>query len=297
MLGLYAYWNGSIIPIEDVKISPLDRGYQFGDGVYEVIRFYAGQLFETGRHLKRLQRSLNELFIPAPINMDELEKTMHELIQQENLAQSDGMIYLQITRGAYPRSHSFPKGPAAPNMIMYAQTYPRPDIIEAGAKVTLHPDLRWHRVDIKTLNLLGNVLAKQKAEEKGYHEAILHRADVVTEASTANVFIVRKGVIWTHPANEAILNGITRLVVIDLIHSLGIPFVERPFTVDALLTADEVFLTSTTLEVTPVTMIDDLILGEGIPGPLSRKLQEAFTRHIQAHSTSETRRASEETHI
>lgn len=286
---MYVYWNGAVRSLEDVKVSPLDRGYQFGDGVYEVIRFYHGTLFETKRHILRLERSLKALSIPIPtpllhndqLKIDRLEQIMYDLIERENLTQLDGIVYLQITRGTYPRSHGFPKAPLEPNMLMYVQAYPRPELIQLGAKVILHPDLRWSRVDIKTVNLLGNVLAKQNAEAKGYHEAILHRADIVTEATAANVFIVRKGVVWTHPANEFILNGVTRSIVIDFIRQLAIPFVERPFNIDALLTADEVFLTSTTLEVTPVVMVDERTLDIKHKDAVTQRLQKAFEAHMK----------------
>lgn len=287
-MSVHVFWNGDIHGLEDVKVSPLDRGYQFGDGVYEVIRFYHGTLFETKRHILRLERSLKALSIPKPsyllhgdtLNIDHLETIMKDLIQREHLTQHDGIVYLQITRGTYPRSHSFPKETIEPNMLMYVEVYPRPELIRRGAKVMLHPDLRWSRVDIKTVNLLGNVLAKQKAEEKGYHEAILHRSDIVTEGTAANVFIVRGGVVWTHPANTCILNGVTRNVVIDLIRQQDIPFVERPFNIDALLTADEVFLTSTTLEVTPVVQVDERTFDRAHENTITRRLQKAFEQYI-----------------
>lgn len=293
-MSVYVYWNGTVLGLEDVNISPLDRGYQFGDGVYEVIRFYHGTLFETKRHMLRLERSLNALSIPIPtfllqddrLKIDHLEQIMYDLIERENLTQQDGIVYLQITRGTYPRSHGFPKEATQPNMLMYVQAYPRPELIQRGAKVMLHPDLRWSRVDIKTVNLLGNVLAKQKAEEKGYHEAILHRSDIITEATAANVFIVRNGIVWTHPANEFILNGVTRSVVIDLIHQLAIPFVERPFNIDALLTADEVFLTSTTLEVTPVVMVDERTWDISRLDALTPRLQKAFEAYMADKTVS-----------
>ncbi|CCQ94439.1 D-alanine aminotransferase [[Clostridium] ultunense Esp] len=274
----YMLWNGRIVPKGEVRVDPEDRGYQFGDGVYEVIRVYHGNLFAEAEHFTRLERSLKELRIPFPYSLEKLSRQVNELVRLEKL--EEGIIYLQVTRGTAPRAHAFPQEAEA-NVIAYASPYPRPvDTIVNGGSAILAEDIRWLRCDIKSINLLGNVLAKQAAKEAGALEAILHRGKTVTEGSSSNLFMVKEGKLFTHPLNSLILNGITRQVVVKLAHQLKIPLVEETFTIDQLFAADELFITSTTNEITPILTVDGKKIGHGVPGVISRQLQEAFERRI-----------------
>ena len=267
-------YGTEILDETDVRISPRDRGYQFGDGVYEVVRIYRGQMYAMDMHLNRLRDSLGELRIPVPEGVDKLEALAERLARDQGI--DEGILYVQITRGVAKRTHAFPLE-AQPVLVGYVEAVPRPlEEFEKGITAILVPDVRWHRVDIKSLNLLGNVLAKQAAVERKAGEAIFVRGDVVTEGSSTNVFLVRDGVLVTHPAGHHILNGITRQIVIHLAKELGIPVQEEAFTPEALFAADELFLTSTIHEVTPIVQVDGREIADGRPGPVTRRLQEAF---------------------
>lgn len=268
-----------LVEQEHAWISPEDRGYYFGDGVYEVFRIYGGRLFEKSAHIKRLARSLNEVRIPLPYPMERIGNLLDELLAADPV--QVGTLYIQITRGAAPRAHGFPPAGTAPSLMAYVKESARPvGQFEQGIKAATVPDIRWLRCDIKTLNLLPNVLARQEAAERGADEAVLHRNGTVTEGSSSNVMIVKDEKIRTHPANHFILNGVTRTVVLELADRLGIEVVQEPFGLEALKTADEVFLTSTSLEVTPVVEIDGEPAAGGKPGPITRSLQEAFAKQI-----------------
>ncbi|MFT8316979.1 MAG: D-amino-acid transaminase [Sporolactobacillus sp.] len=255
-----------------------DRGYQFGDGIYEAIRVYNGRLFLLDGHMTRLVRSARELQIILPYSIEHLTENLKKLIELNHIG--DGLIYFQITRGAAPRQHHFPEGiPAV--LTGSVHQMPRDPDRARGFAVSLAEDIRWLRCDIKTLNLLGNVLAKQKAHEAGTEEAVLHRGEIVTEGSSCNIFIVKDGSLVTHAANHLILNGITRLFVLDLANKLAIPVVERDFTVAELLDADEVFITSTGKEIGPVVQIDRQLIGSGEAGPITRQLIQAFSAEVE----------------
>jgi len=263
-----------ILDEADVRISPWDRGYQFGDGVYEVVRMYRSRLYAMDMHLARLRYSLGELRIPVPESVHRLETLAEKLAHDQGV--DEGILYVQITRGAARRTHAFPPV-TEPVLVGYVEPVRRPvEEFERGIEVVLVPDIRWHRVDIKSLNLLGNVLAKQAAMEQGVGESIFVRQDVVTEGSSTNIFLVQGGVLFTHPTGHHILNGITRQIVIRLAKELGIPVQEEAFTPEALFTADELFLTSTIHEVTPVVQVDGRDIADRCPGPITRRLQEAF---------------------
>jgi D-alanine transaminase len=271
--------NNKIVDRRDVHINIEDRGYQFGDGVYEVIRIYNGKFFALDEHLIRLERSLRELRINYPLEKDLLIANMEQLVQAEEIR--DGILYLQITRGSSPRIHHFPTD-LSPNMVAYVSSYPRPlTTIQNGAKAIFVEDIRWLRCDIKSINLLGNVLAKQAAKESGALEAIQHRGEIVTEGSSTNVFIVKEKTLFTHPANHLILNGITRNVVINLARKNQIPVIEQEFTKEDLLAAEEVFITSTTAEITPIIQVSDHLIGHGSPGPVTKQLQSHFELEIE----------------
>lgn len=272
-------YQDRIVSPEEVSIHFEDRGYQFGDGVYEVFRVYGGRIFEKQAHLERLKRSAQEIRMELPVELGRMEQLLEELLERENVR--EGTIYLQVTRGASPRSHPIPKE-TQPVLTAYAKSVPRPTAAtEKGVKAITTPDIRWLRCDIKSLNLLGSVLCKQEAVDRGVFEAILHRDGIVTEGSSTNVMMIEKGVLVTHPANNLILNGVTRLVVLDLARELGIPIKEETFTLERLFAADEVFFTGTTTEIAPVLQVDDQTVSAGTPGPLTRKLQEALEKRIQ----------------
>lgn len=273
------YWfGGRFVNKEDVRISPDDRGLSFGDGVYEVFRVYGGRMYEAGLHFERLARTAAGLRIELPASPEALERTLRELIERNGL--TEGTVYLQITRGAAPRSHPFPQG-AEPVSMAYCTEVARPlAAMESGIAAVTVPDIRWLRCDYKTLNLLPNVLAKQQALDAGAQDAILHRDGVVTECSASNIMLVKDGTVVTHPADNFILHGVTRAVVLRLARAAEIAVEERPFTVRELLDADEAFITGTTVEVTPVVRVDGRPIGSGAAGPVARRLQRDFAATI-----------------
>ncbi|WP_135547959.1 D-amino-acid transaminase [Paenibacillus cymbidii] len=268
--------NDRFVPNEEARVSPEDRGYYFGDGVYEVFRIYGGRMFEPEAHWTRLARSAQETRIALPRPIERLREELEQLAGMEQI--DTGTAYIQITRGAAPRSHPFPAG-VRPVVYAYCTTLERPlASIRDGISALTAPDIRWLRCDLKTLNLLPNVLAKQAALDRGADDCIFHRDGVVTECVAANLLMVKDGTLHTHPANRLILGGVTREVTLRLAKSLGIPAVEEPFRVDALMRADEVFLSGTVMEITPIVRIDGRSIGDGKPGRLTRELQRAFGR-------------------
>lgn len=268
------------VPKEHAHISPDDRGYYFGDGIYEVFRVYNGKLFEAGAHFDRLRRSADGIRIELPMTVAEMNAKLETLIEINRLR--EGTVYMQITRGAAPRSHPFPNN-AKPVLMAYCNETKRPlETIRQGISAVTSDDIRWLRCDLKTLNLLGNVLAKQHALDQGAGEVILHRGGVVTECSASNFFMVKDGKLHTHPANHLILHGVTRGVVIKLADRLHIPVVEHPFNLEQLNQADECFITGTTVEITPVAQIDGRTVGSGKPGPVTEQLQKAFEQLINS---------------
>lgn len=277
---MMVYLNGQFLPKSEARISPDDRGFLFADGAYEVVRFYQGRFFEASAHWQRFDRSLNELRIAKPIDLD-YARLARELLTRNGMAGKDGYVYLQITRGAAPRNHSFPSDMTA-TVYGYVTELPRNVAkIKAGARAIFHPDLRWARCDIKSVSLLANVMAAQMAREQGAEEAVLLRDGWVTEASRSNVAIVKDGCVQTHPLSERILNGITRQLTVRLCADLSIPLREEPFTQNQLLTADEVFLMGTTVEVMPVVEVDGKTIGEGQSGLVTQRLQAAFDQAVQ----------------
>ncbi len=272
------FYQDRFVAKEEVHLSPDDRGYYFGDGVYEVFRIYGGSIFEKEAHLRRLERSAREVRIDLPYSIQEIDDIIRKLILTEGTV--DGTLYLQITRGAAPRAHPFPAD-AKPILLAYCTEVSRPiSTITSGIRVITYEDIRWLRCDIKTLNLLPNVLAKQTALDRGAAEVILHRGDLVTECSASNLMMVKDGVLYTHPANHLILHGVTRAVVLRLAKAAGIAVEETPFTTQALGEADEVFITGTTVEITPVIEIDGKPVASGQPGRITRRLQTSFDKAI-----------------
>jgi D-alanine transaminase len=274
---MYLYQD-QFLPKEQVHISPEDRGYYFGDGIYEVFRVYNGKLYEAEGHWERLERTANEVRIPLPYTRSELHGKIEQLIERNQL--QEGTVYLQITRGSAPRVHPFPEA-AAPVLMAYTTEVKRPlSTMQSGIRAVTMDDIRWLRCDLKTLNLLANVMAKQHALDHGANDVILHRNGTVTECSASNVMLVKNGALYTHPANNLILHGITRAVTLRLAAELGIPVREQAFTVDELYHADEAFITGTTVEITPVIAVDNKQIADGQLGPITKRLQQAFEQTI-----------------
>ncbi len=278
-----AYVNGRYVPHREAFVHIDDRGYQFADGVYEVIAVERGRLVDEGLHLRRLERSLAELKIAEAMPEAALKAVMREVLRRNRVR--DGIIYIQMTRGVAPRDHAFPKDPRT-QVVMTARRAkpPNPKIAAEGAQVITVPDLRWARCDIKSIALLPNILGKQQAREAGAFEAWqVDRDGNVTEGTSTNAWIVTKsGEVVTRAATHAILNGVTRLGVIRVIEQAGLKLVERPFSVAEAKQAREAFVTSTTAYVTPVVRIDDSVVGDGKPGPLTRELETFYRRYVDA---------------
>ncbi len=278
-----AYVNGRYLPHRGASVHIEDRGFQFADGVYEVIGVKGGRLVDERPHLDRLSRSLAALFIRPPMGERALTHVMRETVRRNRVV--SGILYLQITRGVAPRNHTFPED-VAPSLVMTARAAagPEPSLAEKGCAVITVPDLRWKRCDIKTVSLVANVLAKQLAKEADAFEALqVDEEGLITEASAANVWIVSQdGVLVTRQADHAILDGVTRRAVIALAARSELDFEERPFSVDEAKMAAEAFLTGTTAFVTPITRIDDTSIGTGVPGPFSLRLLADYTAYVAA---------------
>ena len=268
------YFNGEMVESGAKVVSLDDRGYCFGDGVYEVVRVYNGRPFAFSYHQDRLYRSMREMDIPVRMPPDELQELHEIMIEQSEI--TDGYIYLQITRGVTPRHHAFERSKLEPQMYMFIKPITTDlGALQEGVKAITLPDERWARVDIKTLNLIPNILAQTKAEKKGAYTAILVRDGIVTEGATSNVFVMKDGVCYTHPANHHILKGITRqLVVTRVAPTAGITIIEREFDEDFLKDADEIFFTDTIGGIIPITTLNREPVGDGKPGKAAKVLAE-----------------------
>lgn len=285
------YLNGVYLDRAQAAVSVEDRGFLFGDGVYEVTRSRDGRLFEWERHLRRLARGLEGLSITLPAGLAAaLLEASQRLLRDNSLEQGDAIVYLQITRGAAPRTHHFPPPGTAPTVFLSASRLTPPeDVRGRGAHVITTPELRWSRCDLKTVNLLPNVLAKQQAVAAGAFEAVFVRDGVVIEGASSNAFAVIGGAVRTHPATQRILAGITRDVVLELAVELGIPVVEQAPAVADLSDASELFITATTADVMPVVRIDDRAVGDGRPGPVAAALQRALVARMAHHPANAAR--------
>jgi D-alanine transaminase len=285
MSGL-VYLNGNFVPRADAKLSVDDRGFLFGDGVYEVTRAVEGRLFEAERHCARLERGLRALAIEPGLGAGELREISERLLRENGLRSGEATVYLQITRGAAPRTHHFP--PAGTRATVYlsaARLTPVAAVRARAATAVTVPDVRWARCDLKTVNLLPNVLAKQRAVAAGVDEAIFVRDGAITEGSHTNVFGVLDGEVRTYPASNYILAGVTREVVIELAAELGVALRETPLFTDDLPRLSELFVTSTTFDVLPVVRLDDRPVGDGRPGPIARALYQALNELVRAGAT------------
>lgn len=274
------YLDGRYLPLGEGRVSVEDRGFQFGDGVYEVIRSYHGRPFRLSRHLARLEQSLKGVEIPLPEPLPKIEEVCRRLLE----GRGDAMIYIQVTRGAAPRVHAFPKN-ARPTFVAYVREVKRhPD----GKTYTLRsvPDERWGRCNLKVVALLPNVLAREKAVRSGCDEGLFVREDgTVTEGTSSNAFMARGGAVRTHPADSRILDGVTREAVIERARSLGIRVEERPFTLADAQAADEMFMTGTLTEIMPAVALDGKAVGSGAAGSLTLRIRAAF-RELAEKETS-----------
>ena len=266
-----AFINGRFLPWEEATVSIDDRGFQFGDAVYEVIRTYRGTPFEFAAHLARLNRSVGELSIRQPYTRAQWTRWIQQGLSLAGY--QDAKIYIQITRGVAPREHSFPAD-ILPTVVMTIREFHplAPDVRRTGVSACTREDLRWGRCDIKSVNLLANVLAREEAKKACVFEAILVRDGFVMEGALSNVMAIQDGVIMTAPEGPRILSGVTRTVVLELAKKDDIIIEERFIPVDVLYRADEVLLTGTTLEVLGVVQIDGRIIGSGQPGPITKTL-------------------------
>lgn len=280
----YVWRKGNLIERSNAEVSFEDRGYYFGDGVYEVVRLYNGICFQLEEHYKRFVRSTEEIDIPIPFDLLQFEDMINSLSEKNNV--SDGYIYIQITRGEQERNHLYERG-LDPVVTAFAKEVPIPfEKQKNGVALYALEDIRWLRCDIKTINLLGNVMAKRKAEDNACDESLQHRGTTVTEGSSTNIFIVKDGAVITHPANELILNGITRLFIQELAEKHQVPFLEKTFSVEEASNADEMFISSTTMEITPVVRIEGSFQADYSIGPVTRQLQEAFSEAVRPHQKS-----------
>lgn len=279
-----AYVNGRYVPHREAAVHVEDRGYQFADGVYEVCEVRGGQLIDERRHMARLVRSLSELRIAMPMSLSALSVVLHEVVRRNGIR--DGIVYLQITRGVAKRDHAFPPAGTRPAVVVTASRID-PSKTERfateGIAVVTVPDNRWGRVDIKSIALLPNVLAKQAAREQGAREAWFVAPDgTVTEGASSNAWIVTSGnEVVTRKADHAILNGITRTVLLDVLRAHKLTLVERPFTVAEAVGAREAFITSASQTVMPVVRIDGRPVGNGAPGLIATALRADFHRYTE----------------
>ncbi len=269
------YLNGKFVPKNEALISPEDRGFNFADGIYEVIKYYNGNPFRYQDHIDRLARSLREVQIEFN-ETDLLETVFQSLLEKNGLTDQEAGIYLQVTRGSQTRIHRFPDNITP---TVYATAFPfasKWDQLKNGVKVITTEDIRWLRCDIKSVSLLPNVMAAQKACEQGAVEAIFIRDGVVTEGSHSSFMAVKNGVVYTHPDSNLILPGITKIVVREICREQNIPFVEEGFRASELEQMDEMMIVGTGSEVTPVVQIDEMTVGKGKPGKVTLLLHEKF---------------------
>ena len=279
-----AYVNGHYLPHRSAAVHIEDRRYQFADGVYEVCEVLGGHLVDEKRHMQRLARSLSELRIRQPMQDSALGVILREVVARNRVR--DGLIYLQVTRGVAPRNHFFPPDDTPPGVVVTARSSSvakASALAEQGVKILSLPDNRWNRVDIKSVALLPNVLAKQAAREQGAYEAwFVDSNGYVTEGSSTNAWIVTsEGIIVTRPADHGILRGITRTAVLELADREGMPVEERAFTIEEAQRAREAFITAATALVMPVTHIDDVVVANGAPGHIATTLRSLFHSQVE----------------
>jgi D-alanine transaminase len=277
-----AYFNGNYLPHENIHISPDDRGFLFADGVYEVIRWYEGFFYDMEGHMARLMRSMEGI----RLTWDEagsFPSVAQELIKRNNLHSLPVLVYLQVTRGVARRSHAFPSPDVPPTVYAFARSFrPEKEVISSGINTILKEDTRWASCNIKSVSLLPNILSFQEARKAGAYEYIFYRNDIITECAHSNIFFVINDVLTTHPESEKILSGITRKNVLHLAHEAGIPVSETALRVNQLDEITEAFVTNTSFEIAPVIAINDKIVGDSVPGPVTKLLRNKFDTSVAA---------------
>ena len=276
------YFNGEFVEPGAKVISIDDRGYLFGDSVYEVVRVVKGRCFAVSCHQDPLYRSMREMDIPVKMTPDDLTELHEILIEQSEI--KEGYIYLQISRGVAPRHHAYDRSKLEPQMLMSIRTLDLDEVnkLGEGVKAIALPDERWNHVDIKTTNLIPNILAQTKAEKKFAYTAILFRDGICTEGATSNVFAVKDGILYTHPADNHILKGITRQMILTRVApSLGITIIEKEFDRNFVDDADELFFTDTIGGVIPITKLDRNLVSGGKPGAITLRLREALEKLME----------------
>ncbi|MBI5119706.1 MAG: D-amino-acid transaminase [Rhodospirillales bacterium] len=282
-MSRYAYVNGQYLPLSVAGVHVEDRGYQFADGVYEVVAVANGHAIDEEAHLARLDYSLKEMSLAWPVSKAALKHILKRMVALNRL--TNGLLYLQITRGVSRRDHGFPKPGVPPALVVTAKNMKpvSPELLEKGVAVVTMPDLRWKRCDIKSVSLLPNILAKQAAKDMGAYEAwLLDDKGYVTEGSSTNAWIVTdKGEIVTRPLGAPILAGVTRRAILALAKEAGLKPVERPFKPAEALKAKEAFLTSATSWALPITRIDGKPVGDGKPGPMTLRLRALYAQAVE----------------
>ena len=270
-------FNGKIMEKEEVNISFEDRGYHFGDGLYEAVRIYAGKMFMFTEHFERLVRGAAKIHLALPFTKEELLIMLEELITASEVG--NGLVYFQISRGIVsPRQHLIPeKGSVEPVYLAYTLPFERPEAIQKnGQRATVIPDRRWLHCDIKSLSLMGNLLSLDEAVKKDYEDALLERDGVITEASASNAWFVIDGVIYTHPDGQLILPGITKQHLLHLAKENDLLVIEEAVKVSQLGDIDECFVTNSIYEIVPIVSIDNRLIGNGTPGPITEHLLKLY---------------------
>ncbi|MEX0648505.1 MAG: D-amino-acid transaminase [Balneolaceae bacterium] len=278
---MQVYLNGSYMEQKEAMIPVADRGFIFGDGIYEVIRVVDGRFFMENEHLERLDEGLKGLKIVLSSDQrNSIPEISRTLLEKNDHLKGEATVYLQVSRGAaWPRTHTFPEPSVAPTLYMSAAAFtPHTKLHEQGVDAITLPDVRWARCNLKTVNLLPNILAKQKAKEAGVNSAVMIRDGVITESPNANIFCARNGKLYTTPASNYILKGITRKAVLSIAEKMNIPVEFTPVRQEELFEMDELFFSGTTTDIQPVTEIDGRKLGSGKPGPVTRKIQEGYRK-------------------
>jgi D-alanine transaminase len=260
-----AFVNETFLPLSEARVSVEDRGFQFGDGIYELIRVYAGRPFRLTEHLDRLEQSARAVGIAVPYTRERWTALVSEAVARSRYP--DAKVYIQITRGVAPRDH-----------VLASHVPPDPALYASGVEVVTVPDIRWARCNVKSVSLLANVLAKQQARDRGAFEALFVRDGHVVEGTTSNVAVVRDRVLITPPEGPLLLSGVTRKVVLTVAQQASVAVKEEPVTEADLYTADEVLLTGTTIEVLPVARVNGRPIGAGAPGPVTRLVMDRFKR-------------------
>lgn len=280
-MGELVYLNGWVGPFEEAFVPVNDRAYNFGDGVYEVIRVYGGKMFALKEHLQRLEMSAAAVEISFPWSSRQLAAVTEDVVRQSDIGEA--MVYMQISRGVAPRNHLFDPD-IKPGLLITVRHVPRvsPDIYSQGVKIIARPEFRWQMCHVKSISLQAAVLAKHRAQKAGAAEVVFVLPDgTVTECGASNIFMVRDGVLMTHPADNRILAGVTRQQVLGLAEAAGILTRIEPFNISDLLGADEVFITGTVAEIVPVAAVDDKQVSDGRPGQITELLRLDFASLVE----------------